>query len=77
MGKEKNLILAYQQTFGTESGRKVLVDLCKRCYEMEPTFVNQNPTGTAYKEGRRGVMLYIRSRIASNPFEEKQKEAIG
>ena len=75
MGK-KALIIAYQQTFGTVHGQKVLKDLCARCYEMQPTYVDQNPTGTAYKEGRRGVMLYIRSLINSNPFEEKQKEAI-
>ena len=60
------LVRAYNRLFASEDGKRVLEDLSRACYESAVTFVNQNPTGTAFNEGKRFVMLHIRRRIATD-----------
>ena len=69
------LIKDYMAAFSTEGGKRVLKDLSSRCYENQPTFVDQNPTGSAYREGARGVMLHINFKLHSDPHKEKQLTA--
>jgi len=60
----KQLVRDYQYVFGSPDGLRVLKDLSKQCYEHELTFVNENPLGTAFSEGKRYVILHIRRLLA-------------
>lgn len=42
-----------------DAARRVLADLWDRAMMNKPTFVPNDPTGTAYQEGRRSIMLHI------------------
>ena len=42
-----------------DTARRVLADLWDRCLMNKATFVPNDPTGTAYQEGRRSIMLHI------------------
>lgn len=44
------------------------------CNENEPTYVDQNPNGSSYKEGQRSIILGIRN-IMNKTFEQKQEKA--
>jgi hypothetical protein len=72
---KKNWALLCQKTFDTDSGKAFLKRLSQLCNETTPTFVDQNPTGTAYKEGQRSVILYIRTMLDKNVNESKQEKA--
>ncbi len=73
--KAKQLIMDAQNTFTSEGGKRVLERLSILCNENEPTFVDQNPNGTAYKEGQRSVILHIRKLLAKDPNVVKQEKA--
>ncbi len=74
MGKRpsKSMIRNYKIVFGTVEGKRLLDDLSNVCYELSPTFIDQNPAGSAYREGRRGVMLYIRDMLKQDTFEKRE-----
>lgn len=72
--KAKQLFMDYQGTFGTAEGKRVLEHLSKLCYEHEATLTSTF-SGTAYREGMRRVILYIRTQLAKNPYEKKQEKA--
>lgn len=65
--KAKQLIMDLQNTFNTEGGKRVLDHISNYCYEKKPTFVDGNPTGTAYQEGKRSVILNIRAQLEKDP----------
>lgn len=71
----KQLVMDFLNTFGSEGGKRVLERLSKLCNENEPTYVDGNTHGTAYKEGQRSVILHIRKMLAKNPNEKKQQVA--
>ena len=74
--KQKQLIaLAFQRLFAQPDGSQVLKKLSQMCNENEPTFVDQNPTGSAYKEGQRSIILGIRKMLEKNINEIKQEKA--
>lgn len=73
--KQRQLIIDFQNVFTSEWGTRVLERLSLLCNENEPTFVDQNPTGSAYKEGQRSVILHIRKMLAKNITDEKQESA--
>lgn len=50
---------AYQNCFGTDSGRIVLKDLYDQCHAMQTTNVPGDPHHSAYLEGQRSVFVYI------------------
>lgn len=50
----------YQEVFGGPHGKRVLADLAKQCFENDLTFVPGESDKSAFNEGRRFVMLYIR-----------------
>ena len=69
------LIIDYHGTFATPEGLSVLEDLSKRCFENRTTYVDQNPHGTAFQEGKRYMILYIRDKLRKDPHGKQQKEA--
>ncbi len=72
---EKEIVtLAAQRLFKSPDGVVVLKKLSKMCNENEPTFVDQNPTGSAYREGQRSIILGIRKLLGKTfdkPVQEK------
>ena len=48
----------YKQTFNSDSGKKVLMDLRSRCYANRSTF-DKDASTTAFNEGQRNVILHI------------------
>jgi hypothetical protein len=74
MKDQKEEALLFQGVLGSKDGLKLLEVLSKMCNENEPTFVDQNPTGSAYKEGQRSIIIGIRKKI-NRTFEEKQGKA--
>jgi len=63
LNKEKGLILAYQEVFGTPKGKKVLKDLMRIGRILQPSYVIQDPHATAHNEGMRRAILYILDKI--------------
>ncbi len=73
--KSKQLIMDMQGTFGTEEGKRVLTNLSEKCREHIATYVSQDTHHTAYFEGMRSVIIYIRLMLAKDPHKEKQSKA--
>ncbi len=74
--KTKQLIRDFQGTFDTPEGKRVLENLSKECLEGVSTFVPGNQYGTAFNEGKRYAILYIRGVLAKDPNIERQTETI-
>lgn len=51
---------SYLSTFNSESGKKVLKDLERRCWSKATTF-NENTCRLAFNEGQRSIYLHINS----------------
>ena len=68
--------LDIQKTFATDSGQKALDALSKKCREHVATYVAGDSHHTAYYEGMRSVIIWLRIQLAKNINEEKQKEAV-
>jgi len=60
----------YKLVFDSEDGDKVLHDLGLRFCEQSSTF-STDPCETAYREGQRTVVLFIRSMLRDKPNEEE------
>ncbi len=73
--QSKRVTLAFQSLTQNENGRLVLNELSKMCNENVPTYVDQNPNGTAYKEGQRSIILGIRNKLNKTFNQLEQKEA--
>ena len=73
--QQRQLIMDFQSTFTSEGGKRVLERLSVLCNENEPTYVDNNALGTAYKEGQRSIILHIGKMLAKNPNIVKQTEA--
>ena len=58
-GLKKN----YQYIFNTEEGKEVLTDLEKRCHYHSTTNVKGDSHESAYMEGQRSVVLFIKSML--------------
>ena len=70
MKKEKSqpsrlmaVVADYQRVFSTVHGKRVLRRMMKECGCMEPSFVEGDPQGTAFNEGRRSAVLDICNRL--------------
>ena len=74
--KAKQLIRDFQGAFDTPEGKRVLEYLSEECFENKNTFVLNNQYGTAFNEGKRYVILYIRAILAKDPNIERQTETI-
>jgi len=58
-GLQKN----YEYIFNTEEGKEVLLDLEKRCHYHSTTNVKGERHESAYMEGQRSVILFIKSML--------------
>ena len=58
-GLKKN----YEYIFNTDEGKEVLVDLEKRCHYHSTTNVKGDSHESAYMEGQRSVLLFIKSML--------------
>ena len=58
-GLKKN----YQYIFNTDEGKEVLFDLEKRCHYHSTTNVKGDSHESAYMEGQRSVLLFIKSML--------------
>nr|BAR37495.1 hypothetical protein [uncultured Mediterranean phage uvMED] len=58
-GLKKN----YEYIFNTEEGKEVLLDLEKRCHYHSTTNVKGDSHESAYMEGQRSVILFIKSML--------------
>jgi hypothetical protein len=58
-GLQKN----YKFIFNTEEGKQVLTDLEKRCHYHSTTNVKGDSHESAYMEGQRSVILFIKSML--------------
>ena len=53
----------YEYIFNTEEGKEVLHDLEKRCHYHSTTNVKGDSHESAYMEGQRSVLLFIKSML--------------
>ena len=53
----------YKIIFNTDEGKRVLNDLEKRCHEFVSTFSKNNSYETAFLEGQRSVLIFIKAMI--------------
>ena len=53
----------YKFIFNTEEGKEVLTDLEKRCHYHSTTNVKGDSHESAYMEGQRSVILFIKSML--------------
>lgn len=72
----QQLIADYKNTFNSESGKRVLIDLAKFCLEKRDIFEEQSARKTDYNLGANAVIRHIRSRLEKNITEVKQETAI-
>ena len=61
--KLKDLIKHYKIVFGSDEGKSVISDLEKRCHYNVSTFSKDSTTETAFMEGQRSVLLFIKAMI--------------
>jgi len=59
----KKLKENYQYIFNTDEGKEVLSDLEKRCHYHSTTNVKGDSHESAYMEGQRSVLLFIKSML--------------
>ena len=73
--KQLDRVLAYQQVFNTEDGKKVLLDLMKQHYILSTCFDKCSLT-MALREGEKNAVLRILSilQIDASNLSEKMKE---
>ena len=62
----KKLKEDYQFTFSSEEGKQVLSDLEKRCHYHTSTNVKGDSHESAYMEGQRSVILFIKSMLRND-----------
>jgi len=61
--KIKELIQNYKKIFKSDDGKMVMDDLEKRCFYNTSTYNSKEPNETAFFEGQRTVLLFIKSMI--------------
>ncbi len=66
-GLKKN----YQYIFNTDEGKEILSDLERRCHYHSTTNVKGDSHESAYMEGQRSVILFIKSMLRND--KEKGK----
>lgn len=57
----------YKIIFGTDEGKRVLEDLAKRCHEFNTTHVKGDSHESAFYEGQRSILVWIKSVLKSKP----------
>ena len=73
----RQLVFAYKDCFGTESGKKVIADL-KRVFNFELSIIPKDNNGMTdiyevlRNEGKRSVILHI-LKVLNKDLDEKEK----
>ena len=62
----KELREAYKKIFESNDGKLVIKDLEKRCHFMSTTNVKGDSHESAYMEGQRSVLLFIKSMLQND-----------
>jgi hypothetical protein len=62
----KELREAYKKIFESDDGKLVIKDLEKRCHFMSTTNVKGDSHESAYMEGQRSVLLFIKSMLQND-----------
>ena len=57
------LIRDFKFVFKSDEGINVLSDLSKRCHEFVTTHDKQSPTESAFLEGQRSVLIFIKNMV--------------
>ena len=57
------LIKNYKICFSSDEGKKVISDLEKRCHEFVTTHDKSNSHESAFLEGQRSVLIFIKNMI--------------
>jgi|TARA_B100001964_G_C14081075_1_gene530308 hypothetical protein len=61
--KLSQLIKDYKFVYSSDEGKRVLSDLEKRCHEFVTTHDKQSPTESAFLEGQRSVLIFIKNMV--------------
>ena len=67
----KQLVIAYKQVFNSDNGKKVLEDLERRCSYHTTTHIKGDRHESAFLEGTRSVILFIKNMLNKKHEEEK------
>jgi hypothetical protein len=61
--KLSQLIKDYKFVYSSDEGKRVLSDLEKRCHEFVTTHDKSNSHETAFLEGQRSVLIFIKNMV--------------
>ena len=61
--KLKQLQTDYKSIFNSDEGSRVMADLEKRCHFMNTTNIKGDSHESAYMEGQRSVLLFIKQML--------------
>ena len=61
----------YKYIFNTDEGKEVLVDLEKRCHYHSTTNVKGDSHESAYMEGQRSILLFIKAMLLNDNEKDK------
>ena len=67
----KGLREAYKQVFNSDEGKLIISDLEKRCHYHSTTNVKGDSHESAYMEGQRSVLLFIKSMLQDDNTKGK------
>ena len=62
----KNLKTNYKMIFSSDEGKQVLSDLEKRCHHHTTTNVKGDSHESAYMEGQRSILLFIKHMLRND-----------
>jgi hypothetical protein len=61
--KLERLIKDYKFVFSSDEGKRLLLDLEKRCHAFVTTHDKQSATESAFLEGQRSVLIFIKNMV--------------
>ena len=64
----------YKFTFGSDEGKSILDDLEKRCHYHTTTNIKGDSHESAYLEGQRSVLLFIKSMLRKENVNVKRTD---
>ena len=70
----EGLKVNYKTIFNTDEGKRVLADLEKRCHYHSTTNVKGDSHESAYMEGQRSVLLFIKSMLRKENVNVKRTD---
>ena len=65
----KKLQENYKHIFTSDEGKEVLSDLEKRCHYHSTTNVKGDSHESAYMEGQRSILLFIKQMLQTNKYK--------